>query len=643
MEVGRYSAFISYSHADTKVAEWLHHALETYRMPKQLVGQETPNGTVTRRLKPVFRDRDELPASGDLGAELRNALAEADFQIVICSERAAKSKWVNEEILSYKRLYGEKRTFAVIAGGEPYSADRECFPEALRFVLGADGQVSDQPAEPIAADIRPGKDGRRLALLKLLAGITGAKLDQLVRRDEARRRRRLAVLATISTSVAVVTLALAFYANTKRIEANIQRQEAVRQKNVAEEQRRTAEASLDFLIGTFEIANPATENPRTISAITLLNRVSDRVKTELKAQPKVSARLLRATGEIYLNLGLPNEAERDLRGALTLEVPGSETRAVTYMQLARTALDRNEAKEVAVNLDKAAASFNASKLENQALVAELFALRGRLGRMNLDWPAAETALNRSLLIYEAMPGDNRLEIARILIDRGQVKIRTDRQAEAQRDMLRAEQIYLAVYGRNHVVTAKATQNRALAAFEPGNLDEATMLIARAVETYTRVNEADHPNIATASILQGRIAHARNDLPQATEAFARAAGIFGRIYGLTSARTGDANYYLAQVYSDRSMLPEALNTINLTKRAYDESYGPDDYDQAGALTIRAQIERKAGRLAEARRDCMAGVETLRRIKSEAAEIADAREHCEAMLAQPPAISLLFREG
>jgi len=643
VDVGRYSAFISYSHADTKVAEWLHRALETYRMPKQLVGVETPNGTVTRRLKPVFRDRDELPASGDLGAELRAALSEADFQIVICSERAAKSKWVNEEILSYKRLYGEKRTFAVIAGGEPYSADNECFPEALRYVLGGDGQVSDQPAEPIAADIRPGKDGRQLALLKLLAGITGAKLDSLVRRDEARRRRRLAILATISTSVAIVTMALAFYANTKRIEANVQRREAVRQKNVAEEQRRTAEASLDFLIGTFEIANPATENPRTISAITLLNRVSDRVKTELKSQPKVSARLLRATGDIYLNLGLPKEAERDLQSALERETTKGETRAITYMGLARSALDGNEAKKAGAFLDQAAASFDQRRPDAQVLVAQLEALRGRVARANLEWDEAEAALDRSLAIYLRIKGDNRKAVARVLIDRGGVEVGKKRHADAAADMAEAEKLYLDIYGPDHVVTAKATQNRAFAAFEGGDLDAATALIARAVATYRRVNEPDHPNIASASILQGRIAHARGNLQVATEAFERAAGIFGRLYGETSTKTGDANYYLAQVYADRNMLKEALATINRTKAAYDKNYGPDDYDQAGALAIRAQIQVKAGDRAGAARDCAAGVATLQRLDPQDSAIADEEKKCADMLAVPPRVSLVFREG
>ena len=56
----KYRAFISYSHKDEKWASWLHRALETYRVPKYLVGQDTAFGKVPDKLGKVFRDREEL-------------------------------------------------------------------------------------------------------------------------------------------------------------------------------------------------------------------------------------------------------------------------------------------------------------------------------------------------------------------------------------------------------------------------------------------------------------------------------------------------------------------------------------------------------------------------------------------------------
>ena len=112
---------------------------------------------------------------------------------MICSPKAAKSRWVNEEILTFKRLGREDRIFCLIVAGEPGAsadpalAEQECFPDALIHKLGADGQLDAERSEPIAADARPGKDRKRDALLKLLAGMLGIGLDELKRR-EARRR-----------------------------------------------------------------------------------------------------------------------------------------------------------------------------------------------------------------------------------------------------------------------------------------------------------------------------------------------------------------------------------------------------------------------------------------------------------------------
>src|SRR5262249_5363291 len=90
----KYWAFISYSHHDQSWAEWLHRVIETYRVPKRLVGRESMNGPVPKRLYPVFRDRDELPASADLNERVTTALAQSYYLIVICSPRSAVSRWV---------------------------------------------------------------------------------------------------------------------------------------------------------------------------------------------------------------------------------------------------------------------------------------------------------------------------------------------------------------------------------------------------------------------------------------------------------------------------------------------------------------------------------------------------------------------
>ena len=146
----RYEAFLSYSHADREIAQWLHRALETYRLPKKIVGRATPQGPAPARLRRIFKDREELSASGNLGAAIETALAASDALIVICSRAAAASRWVNEEIRNYKRQQGDARVFAVVVDGEPFAsnivgrASDECFPPALRFHVDTGGLVTGQ-------------------------------------------------------------------------------------------------------------------------------------------------------------------------------------------------------------------------------------------------------------------------------------------------------------------------------------------------------------------------------------------------------------------------------------------------------------------------------------------------------------------
>lgn len=237
----KYWAFISYSHRDAQVAKALQRALETYRLPKRLAGTQTAAGIVPAYLKPVFRDRDEMQAGADLKTTVREALTESRYLIVVCSPDAANSPWVNQEVIEFKKLHGEKPVLALIAGGEPFATctpgreTEECFPRALRFALTPEGKPEGAPLEPIAADLRPQGDGKRLAILKLIAGMVGVGVDELVRRDAQRRARRLAYVASGAIAGMAVMAVLTVM--------------AIQSSNEAQSQRAQAEELIEFMLG----------------------------------------------------------------------------------------------------------------------------------------------------------------------------------------------------------------------------------------------------------------------------------------------------------------------------------------------------------------------------------------------------------
>ncbi|HSE12821.1 MAG TPA: toll/interleukin-1 receptor domain-containing protein, partial [Rudaea sp.] len=245
----RYRAFISYSHSDARVAARLHRSLENYRVPKRLRATPGEFGPVPERLSPIFRDREELASSADLGQRVQDALGDSDALLVVCSPHAARSRWVNEEVLAFKRLGGSRRIYCLIVAGEPNAGDaRECFPPALRFEIEADGQLGKRPAEPIAADLRPGKDGATNARLKLIAGLLGVGFDALRQREAQRRHRRMAAIAI--ASLAGMTLALVLAATAWIERNNARRQQALAEAASQDARRRQAQAEgmLGFLL-----------------------------------------------------------------------------------------------------------------------------------------------------------------------------------------------------------------------------------------------------------------------------------------------------------------------------------------------------------------------------------------------------------
>jgi WD40 repeat protein len=207
-------AFISYSHADRVWADWLHRALERYRVPRRLVGLITAGGPVPARIAPVFLDRIDLAASTDLDATIVDALRASRSLIVICSPAATASLRVTQEIEWFRSVKSGRLLSLIVAGrpnatGRGGSAREECFPLPLR---GAQIVEMRDSVVPFAADVRPGKGGRQEALLKLVAGILSLNLDQLRQRDTQRRRLRWALATAICLTGMVCASALALYA-----------------------------------------------------------------------------------------------------------------------------------------------------------------------------------------------------------------------------------------------------------------------------------------------------------------------------------------------------------------------------------------------------------------------------------------------
>ena len=214
----RYKAFISYGHGDERWARWLQRALEKYKLPKSL---RAAHPDMPASLFPIFRDRDELASSTDLSESIQRAMADSDAMILVCSPESAKSHWVNEEVRRFRETRGDDRIFCLLVRGSPKVGTADCaFPPAL--LRSDEGKTA---REPLAADVSPGGDGKRNAMLKIAAGLLGVGVDELKRRYAQRQARLWAAVAGGALGIAVITIGFAIAAVIARQESEIRRQQ----------------------------------------------------------------------------------------------------------------------------------------------------------------------------------------------------------------------------------------------------------------------------------------------------------------------------------------------------------------------------------------------------------------------------------
>jgi tetratricopeptide (TPR) repeat protein len=320
----RYSAFISYNHRNRRWANWLHRQLETYRIPANLHGLDSPVGTIGPRLPPVFQDREELASSADLAESVREALSQSATLIVICSPNAVGSHWVNEEIRTFHALGRASQIKCLIVGGEPHATRNpaldpalECFPPAL-FERGT--------FEPLAADLRPGRDGKQAATLKLIAGLLAVDYDMLRQREAMRRHKRLVLLTAASIVGFLVMSGLTIF-------ALLQRSTAIAQRDLARQKTMTAERTVDFVKSMFAVSDPSEAKGATITAREVLDRGARQIDGSLANEPEVKAELTTTLGEVYGGLGLFGQSDNLLRQSLSIKGLSLPTRARQWTAL----------------------------------------------------------------------------------------------------------------------------------------------------------------------------------------------------------------------------------------------------------------------------------------------------------------------
>ncbi len=548
----RYKAFISYSHADEAMARWLHRSLESYRPPPQL--------GITSRLRPVFRDREELAASTDLSEEIMAALRASESLVVICSRSAAASHWVNEEVRLFQSLAQGKRVFCLLVDGTPNGAEDECLPPILRR---NDGH------EPLAADLRRSADGKRGALLKLAAGLLGVRYDDLRQRDLLARQRRLALVAASSFGAMLLAVGLAWFAWQSRQEAVAARTEAETQRQLAQQESLVANQTTEFLVELFDVSDPSEARGNAITAREILDRGMEDIQSAEDLQPSVRGRLLLTIGRVYQELGLYAPANTALETSLTIH--------------------------------------RGLGVEDPALLAEALTEVGTLQSEQGDFEASRTSFDEALSIRRGLLQAPHADIVASMAAVANTHWRQDQLDEAERLADEAQRMLDALPGPDEPLRHVVRNLRANVYSYQGRYELAEPLLYELLEYSYREHGELYPGTGFA---HDNLAITLTSLERWEEAethYRKSLAILEHVYGPEHPEVAQTMANLADFLLQRERLDESEALLTGAIERFSETHGREYFMVADSLAGLADIARVRGHYTQAMRhidECLA---------------------------------------
>ncbi|MEO6727197.1 MAG: serine/threonine-protein kinase [Blastocatellia bacterium] len=375
-------------------------------------------------------------------------------------------------------------------------------------------------------------------------------------------RNKLAVVVA-----AVFALLLAGFLMTTLVQSR----RIARERDRAQLERDKAERVSAFLADLFKVSDPSESKGNQVTARELLDKGAERINTELKDQPEVQATLMDVIGEVYIRLGLYDQAEKLLDQSLRTrrQLFGSEHGDVASVLASLSNLyhERGEYGR-AEPLDREALAIRRKVYGNLHLsvgkslhdLAITLQITGKRDEAGMCWQES-LAIKRELYgaQSEQVAGDL-VSYASYLSDGGD----NDGAEAALRDCIRILRQHRAP---ENLDLMTAVNNLAIVLGRKKNYADAIPLHRELLETKRRIYGAQHPDVALTLNNLGNTLRLAGDLTEAEPIAREALAMRRKLLGENHPNTTLAAYNLGKVLIAKGALPEsetlmrqALNAI-----------------------------------------------------------------------------------
>ena len=377
---------------------------------------------------------------------------------------------------------------------------------------------------------------------------------------------------------------------------------AQRAERRAEQEAEAARQVSDFLVELFKVNDPSEARGNAITAREILDRGAERIESELGEQPLVQARLLRTMGEVFMSLGLYEQAESMLEDAVDLDRenldPGHPQSTLSTFELGRLLHKQGRYDEAEVHYRETVESLEAAGAGEDARLAT--ALDG-LGNLMIEqgrYDEAEGFILRGLSMLESGVTPDSIPLADNLEALGTLRSRQGDWEGADTLFERTLAIREAVLGATHPDVAHSLSNLGAVRWRLGRRDEAEQLLRRSLDVRTDILGPDHPDLGANLLNLGILLFSQEKFAEAEEHYRRAIEIWEGSIGSDHIRMATALNNLARLYWLQGNQEDAeslyLRALDIKQRILE----PDDISLAATMHGLAAVYHEQGRFSEA---------------------------------------------
>ncbi len=406
-------------------------------------------------------------------------------------------------------------------------------------------------------------------------------------------RNRYVVAA--SAAVAIILVAAVIQVAYMRFRAEAEAERARREAATARE-------VTEFLVKSFEAADPWHAAGEKVTAVQLLESSEKRIATELKGQPAVRANLLESIGLAYRGLGLFQRSREVLEQSLTLR---KQTHGENHLDVARSLT------ELAQTLDELGEPAKVRELTELALRSagdgwapgDLMRLdtEERLGLVISsmgEHAKAEKILLEMLEKRRRFHGTGHDTYARALLSAGIVYERKGEYARAEPYYRESYEIRRKQVGEEHPDVARAINNLAMTRYSLGHAEEGETLWRRALEIQKKTLGENHPEVAISMNNLGYALSNRRKLSEALDLYQQVIAVHQRVGRETHPWVAMTYNNIGIAHRDRGDWKSAVEAYGKSLALNHRLYGEEHPEIANVTSNLAIAMTDGGKWAEA---------------------------------------------